>query len=57
MNIRTHQDGTLLNGADLLANVANRYSGLSDMQKSILAETLGGVFQVNMVKSLVKAMK
>ena len=45
-------DGTFRNQIDVLSQLAQKYDKLSDSQRSQVAEMVGGVYQINIVKSI-----
>ena len=47
-------NGKLLPTIDILKNIANSYQTLSEGQKSFVSETIGGVYQVNILKAILK---
>lgn len=48
----TNVDGSFKNQIDVLRNLAQKYEELSDAQKAVVSEQVGGVFQINAVKAL-----
>ena len=48
--------GESLSAIDVLKNLANTYDKLTSSNKSFVSETVGGVFQINVLKALLKDM-
>ena len=48
--------GESLDAIDVLKNLANTYDKLTSSNKSFVSETVGGVFQINILKALLKDM-
>lgn len=46
--------GESLKAVDILRNLANGYDKLASSQKSFVSEAVGGVFQINVLKALLK---
>lgn len=46
--------GQLLPMREVLRNLANSYDGLAKSQKSFVAETVGGVYQINTLKAIMR---
>ena len=47
-------NGRILPMIDILKNLSNTYDGLSASQKSFISETVGGVYQINILKAVLK---
>lgn len=47
-------DGKFLNQIGVLRELAGVYDKLSDSQKSVISEKLGGVYQINIVKGIIQ---